>query len=73
MLASIAHNLVRWIGSLGLELKGPLVAKTIRRKFIALPGRITDAGRRRHLHLPTQWTWATKWRECFNRLVKLQT
>jgi len=73
VLASIAHNLVRWVGALGLELKGPLVAKTIRRKFIALPGRITDSGRRRHLHLPTHWPWATQWSECFNRLVKLQT
>jgi hypothetical protein len=73
VLASIAHNLVRWVGSLGLELKGPLVAKTIRRKFIALPGRLTDSGRRRHLHLPTHWPWATQWSECFARLVKLQT
>ncbi|MGA7834341.1 MAG: IS1380 family transposase [Acidimicrobiales bacterium] len=73
VLASIAHNLVRWVAALGLEITGPLVAKTIRRKFIALPGRITDSGRRRHLHLPTQWPWATQWRECFKRLVKLQT
>ena len=73
VLASIAHNLVRWVGALGLELKGPLVAKTIRRKFIALPGRLTDSGRRRLLHLPTEWPWATKWSECFKRLVKLQT
>jgi hypothetical protein len=73
VLASIAHNLVRWVGSLGLELKGPLVAKTIRRKFIALPGRITDSGRRRYLHLPTHWPWAMQWSECFDRLVKLQT
>ncbi len=73
VLASIAHNLVRWVGSLGLELKGPLVAKTIRRKFIALPGRLTDSGRRRHLHLSTHWPWATQWSECFKRLCKLQT
>jgi len=73
VLASIAHNLVRWVAALGLEITGPLVAKTIRRKFIALPGRITDSGRRRHLHLPTQWPWATQWNECFKRLVKLQT
>jgi len=73
VLASIAHNLVRWVGALGLGSKGPLVAKTIRRKFIALPGRLTDSGRRRHLHLPTQWPWATQWSECFARLVKLQT
>ena len=73
VLASIAHNLVRWVGALGLELTGPLVAKTIRRKFIALPGRLTDSGRRRHLHLPTHWPWATQWSECFKRLCKLQT
>jgi hypothetical protein len=73
VLASIAHNLVRWVGVLGLEIKGPLVAKTVRRKFIALPGRLTDSGRRHHLHLPTQWPWATQWSECFARLVKLQT
>ncbi len=45
VLASIAHNLVRRVGALGPELTGPLVAKTIRRKFIALPGRITCGAR----------------------------
>ncbi|MGC8464710.1 MAG: transposase, partial [Acidimicrobiales bacterium] len=73
VLASIAYNLVRWVGSLGLELKGPLVVKTIRRKFISLPGRITNSARRRQLHLPTHWPWATQWCECFRRLAKLQT
>jgi hypothetical protein len=73
VLASIAHNLVRWTGVLGLGVTGPLVAKTIRRKFIALPGRITHGARRRQLHLPTQWPWAKQWNECFNRLVKLPT
>jgi len=73
VLASIAHNLVRWVGALGLEITGPLVAKTIRRKFIALPGRLTNHSRARQLHLPTNWPWAAQWRECFARLVKLQT
>jgi hypothetical protein len=73
VLATIAHNLVRWIGALGLEVTGPLVAKTIRRKFIALPGRLTTSARRRHLHLPTNWPWARQWSECFARLVRLQT
>jgi hypothetical protein len=50
---------VRWVGALGLELTGPLVAKTIRRKFIALPGRITHGVRRRHLHLQTEMPYAT--------------
>ncbi len=73
VLTSIAHNLVRWVGALGLEINGPLVAKTIRRKFIALPGRITHHTRRRQLHLPTRWPWATQWSQCFARIVKLQT
>jgi hypothetical protein len=73
VLASIAHNLVRWVGALGLEMTGPLVAKTIRRKFITVPGRLTSHSRTRQLHLPTRWPWATQWSNCFARLVKLQT
>jgi Transposase DDE domain group 1 len=73
VLASIAHNLVRWVAALGLDIKGLLVAKTIRRKFIALPGRLTHGARRRQLHLPTHWPWATQWNICFERLAKLQT
>lgn len=73
VLATIAHNLLRWVAVLGLEIEGPIVAKTIRRRFLALPGRITTSARRRWLHLPTRWPWATQWTECFDRLCKLQT
>ena len=73
VLASIAHNIVRWVGVLGLEITGPLVAKTIRRKFIAMPGRLTSHSRTRQLHLPSRWPWAAQWSQCFARLVKLQT
>jgi hypothetical protein len=72
VLATIAHNLIRWVGALGLELAGPLVAKTIRRRFLALPGRITRSARRRRLHLPTKWPWADQWITCFGRLRALQ-
>jgi hypothetical protein len=73
VLATIAHNLVRWVGSLGLEISGPLVTKTIRRRFLTVPGRITRRSRRRQLHLPTAWPWAEQWVSCFERLVALQT
>ena len=43
-------NLVRWVGALGLELNGPLVAKTICHKFIALPDRLNHSAQRRRLH-----------------------
>jgi len=71
--ATIAHNLIRWLGTLGLAIHGPLVAKTIRRRFLSLPGRITRRARRRQLHLPTNWPWAEEWTACFERLCSLRT
>lgn len=57
LLAALAHNLIRWVTTLGLGTEGPVVAKTIRRHLITLPGRITTRSRRRILHLPTNWPW----------------
>jgi hypothetical protein len=71
--ATIAHNLIRWLGALGLEIHGPLVSKTIRRRFLSLPGRMTRGARRRWLHLPTNWPWAEQWTACFDRLSALRT
>ena len=71
VLATIAHNMLRWLSSLGLEHRGPVVAKTIRRKFITVPGRLTHRSRRGRLHLPTAWPWATEWSTCFERLRAL--
>jgi hypothetical protein len=72
VLATIAHNLIRWVGKLGLKISGPLVTKTIRRRFLTLPGRITHRARRRQLHLSTGWPWAKQWFACFERLVALR-
>ena len=71
VLATIAHNMLRWLASLGLEHRGPVVAKTIRRKFITVPGRLTHRSRRGRLHLPTAWPWAAEWSTCFERLRAL--
>lgn len=57
VLAALAHNLIRWVTALGLGTTGPVVTKTIRRRLITLPGRITTRSRRRILHLPTNWPW----------------
>jgi hypothetical protein len=57
LLAALAHNLIRWVAALGLGINGPVVAKTLRRRLITLPGRITHRSRRRRLHLPTDWPW----------------
>ena len=58
VVATLAHNLLRWVAILGLGSSGLVVAKTIRRRFLTLPGRLTRSARRRHLHLPTSWPWA---------------
>ena len=71
VLASIAHNMVRWVCSLGLSITGPVVTKTIRARFISVPGRLITRSRRAQLHLPTHWPWATEWLSCFDRLLAL--
>jgi hypothetical protein len=60
VLAALAHNLLRWIARLALRITGPVVTKTLRRRYITVPGRLTRSARRRHLHLPRDWPWATQ-------------
>ena len=57
MIACLAHNLSRWVGQLGLEDETWRTARTIRRRLIALPGRLTRTARRSTLHLPARWPW----------------
>ena len=53
----IAHNLSRWTGRVGLA--EPLIThKTLRRRYLQLPGRLTTSGRRETLHFPKRWPWA---------------
>jgi hypothetical protein len=48
LIATLAHNLLRWVAAIGLGARQELVvAKTLRRTLLALPGRLTrspDAG-----------------------------
>ena len=71
LLAALAHNLIRWVASLGLGIDGPVVTKTIRRRLITLPGRITKRSRRRVLHLPRNWPWKRDFLTAVNRLRAL--
>ena len=58
ILNVIAHNLGRWIGRIGLGPEAPpMTTKTLRTRFLSLPGRMTTSGGRQHLHLPTNWPW----------------
>jgi hypothetical protein len=59
VIATLAHNLLRWVAAIGLGARGELVvAKTMRRTLLSLPGRITRSARRWRLHLPTGWPWS---------------
>jgi hypothetical protein len=59
LAATLAHNLLRWVAAIGLGARGELVvAKTLRRTLLNLPGRLTRSTRRWTLHLPAGWPWA---------------
>jgi hypothetical protein len=73
VLSSIAHNLLRWLAALGMKTTGPLVTKTVRRRLLTLPGRLTRTARRRMPHLPMSWPWAEQWLAAHERLCLLRT
>ena len=57
-IQAITHNILRWLTRIGDPYQGVLTAATVRRRIIAVPGRITRSGRRNRLHLPRNWPWA---------------
>jgi Transposase DDE domain group 1 len=63
IITTLAHNLLRWVATIGLGSTDLVVAKTLRRRLLAVPGRLTRSARRRHLHLPTDWPWAEQFLE----------
>ena len=68
VIATLAHNLLRWVATIGLDTNDLLVAKTLRRRLLMLPGRLTRSARRRLLHLPTDWPWAAQFLSALARL-----
>ena len=72
VLASLAHNMIRWINSIGLEHMGLVTAKTVRRQLLNISGRITRKSRNFILHLPTNWPWAENFLKALSKLQSLQ-
>lgn len=68
LISSLAHNLARWIARLGLQASGPIVAQTIRRRYLTLPGRSTRSALRSTLHLPARWPWRESFTQALARL-----
>jgi hypothetical protein len=57
VIAAVAHNLLRWTRAIGLPGQTIRAARTIRRRLLSLPGRLTRTARRWTLHLPARWPW----------------
>jgi hypothetical protein len=57
VLAALAHNLLRWTQLLGLPDTTIRAARTLRRRLLAIPGRLTRHARGWTLHLPARWPW----------------
>jgi Transposase DDE domain group 1 len=57
VIACLAHDLLRWSELLGQPEQRPQRARTVRRRLLALPGRLTRSARRWTLHLPARWPW----------------
>jgi hypothetical protein len=68
VITALAHNLLRWVAALGLGSTDLVVAKTIRRRLLHLPGRLTRSARRWRLHLPRDWPWAAAFLGALGRL-----
>jgi hypothetical protein len=71
--AVLAHNLIRWTARLGdvhphTQLT---VARTIRSRLLAIPGRLVNHGRRWRLRLPARWPWADSFNTALDRIRSL--
>jgi hypothetical protein len=59
--AAICHNLLRAAGTLASRTHAVARGATLRRHLVTVPARLTRPQRRRVLHLPAHWPWATAW------------
>jgi DDE family transposase len=57
VIACLAHNLLRWTTLIGLPGTTVRAARTLRRRLLQIPGRLTRNARRWTLHLPARWPW----------------
>ena len=71
VLAALAHNMVRWTQLLGLPDTTVRAAHTLRRRLLAVPGRLTMHARGWTLHLPARWPWHGDYITALNRIRAL--
>lgn len=69
--AVLAHDLMRWTAMLGglVEKDETLVvARTLRTRYFAVPGRLVNRSGRPTLRMPTNWPWATRFTSALTSL-----
>ncbi len=71
VLAALAHNLLRWTQLLGLPDTTVRAARTLRRRLLAIPARLTRHARGWTLHLPARWPWHGDYLNALNRIRAL--
>jgi len=71
VIAALAHNLHRWTELLGLPGQRRRRARTLRRRLLELPGRLTRTARQWTLHLPARWPWQDDWIAALTRIRAL--
>ena len=72
--AVLAHNLVRWTAIAGkIRVDNQLVvARTLRTRLLAIPGRLVNRSGRSTLRMPTNWPWANTFISALATLRDLQ-
>jgi Transposase DDE domain group 1 len=71
VLGALAHNLLRWTQLIGLPDTTVRAARTLRRRLLAVPGRLTCHARGFTLHLPARWPWHGDYINALNRIRAL--
>ena len=71
VIGALAHNLLRWTELLGAPGQIIRAARTVRRRWLAMPGRLTTHAARWTLHLPARWPWQQDFNDALTRLRAL--
>lgn len=71
VLGALAHNLLRWTQLIGLPNSTVRAARTLRRRWLQIAGRLTRHGRTWTLHLPARWPWHGDYLDALNRIRAL--
>jgi hypothetical protein len=68
VIAALAHNLLRWTTLIGAPDTTIATARTLRRRLLTVPGRITRTARQVTLRMPAHWPWETQFLTALERL-----